>query len=376
MTMKYYLKTYGWPTLCGLLLAVLILTASPLGHLFFKADTSASKVLQSPSGLLGQVSFAAAVARAAPSVVNIYSTKKIEANRNRLDSFFRYFLRRRLVPQQRVEKSLGSGVIISPQGYIITALHVIDNADQILVLLSNGKEASAKVVGIDKETDLAVLSLELDQLPAIPIGSLENIQVGDIVLAIGNPFGIGQTVTQGIISGLRRNVMGLGSIEQMIQTDAAINPGNSGGALIDTSGNLLGINTMIASQTGYSIGVGFSTPVDIVVKIVEDIVMYGEVTRGWLGIGGNFIHSEAIAEHSSTFRYGMKITNLTPQGPAYQAGLEVGDIIVEIESNAVVSINQVRQIIVDSKVGSRINMKILRNGNLIAVTAQTIAKPK
>ena len=378
--MKQFLRVYSWPLICGVLVAALVLNYDPMNWLPGKPDQQNFDDLQVNRGLQEPISFAAAVTRASPSVVNIYTTKSVDITRQRLlnDPFLRRFFGGQLQPQRRMETSLGSGVIVSEQGYILTALHVIDNADKILVLLADGTESKAKVVGIDQDTDLAVLYVDINDLPAIPIGDPGSIRVGDIVLAIGNPFGIGQTVTQGIISGTERTVLGLDSVEQFIQTDAAINPGNSGGALIDVYGNLLGINANIVSgeKSGYSIGVGFATPADAAIKVVEDIVKYGEVRRGWLGFSGDFVSPTNLAQLTEGFYSGLRITVMDPQGPAFRAGLEVGDVIVRIDSVNVINVSQVRKLIVDAPAGTYLNLEVLRDGNIIPVVTQTIAKPK
>ena len=239
-----------------------------------------------PSGKVA-ASYADAARAALPSVVHIFTSKEVKSQRSPFadDPLFRHFFGDRLDnrPQQRAS-GLGSGVVVSPEGYILTNNHVTTGADQIVVALRDGRETLARVVGSDPETDLAVLKIDLKNLPAITIGRSEGLRVGDVALAIGNPFGVGQTVTMGIISATGRNQLGLNSYEDFIQTDAAINPGNSGGALVDANGNLTGINTAIFSKSGGSQGIGFAIPVKLAMEVMKSIIEHGQVIRGWLGI--------------------------------------------------------------------------------------------
>ncbi len=247
-----------------------------------------------PAG--GPVSYAAAVERAAPAVVNINTAKVVTVQPNPLfkDPIFQQFFGRgQNSPRKRVERSLGSGVIFSDQGYILTNHHVIGGADAIQVFLRDGRNATAKVIGGDPETDLAVLKIDLKNLPAITLGKSDHVRVGDVALAIGNPFGVGQTVTMGIVSATGRNALGINTFENFIQTDAAINPGNSGGALVDAHGNLIGINTAIFSQTGGSVGIGFAIPTSIAKGVMEQIITHGRPLRGWLGYRGAGAHPGA-----------------------------------------------------------------------------------
>jgi Do/DeqQ family serine protease len=227
-----------------------------------------------------------AVQRATPSVVNIFTSKEIRSPRHPLlnDPIFRRFFGDQLPDEAQRAASLGSGVIVSSSGYVLTNHHVVEAADEIEVALADGKKLLAKVVGNDPETDLAVLRLDAENLPAISFGSSDALRVGDVVLAIGNPFGVGQTVTSGIVSALGRTGLGINTFENFIQTDAAINPGNSGGALVDAAGNLIGINTAIFSRSGGSMGIGFAIPVSTAKMVLEQIVKSGSVTRGWIGV--------------------------------------------------------------------------------------------
>ena len=243
-------------------------------------------ILQAPPPALAASaaanSYAAAARRATPAVVSVTASKAPQRNPRTDDPWFRFFFgdRARLAPQV----GLGSGVIASPDGYLLTNNHVIEGADDIEVLLSDGRKATARLVGTDPDTDVAVLKINLERLPAIAFGSNDALQVGDVVLAIGNPFGVGQTVTAGIVSALGRNQLGINTFENFIQTDAAINPGNSGGALVDASGAVIGINTAIASTGGGSIGLGFAIPADTARQVMESLVREGQVIRGWIGV--------------------------------------------------------------------------------------------
>src|SRR5690554_3996473 len=279
---------------------------------------------------VGQVSYAAAVAQATPSVVNIYTSKHINVPLiplppdPELERLFRDipgFSRR------KESTSLGSGVIVRGDGYILTNYHVIEAADTIAVALSDGRETSAELVGADPESDLAVLKIPLPNLQPISFNGEHKVQVGDVVLAIGNPFGVGQTTTMGIVSALGRNRLGINIYENFIQTDAAINPGNSGGALIDTSGELVGINTAIYSETGGSLGIGFAIPATAARDVLEQIVEHGSVRRGWLGLEPQDITPDLAHAFDLRSTSGVIVARVLPRGPAAVAGIQVGDIV-------------------------------------------------
>ncbi|MGH8720769.1 MAG: trypsin-like peptidase domain-containing protein, partial [Burkholderiales bacterium] len=269
---------------------------------------------------------------ATPSVVNIFTSKEVRAQRSPLlnDPLFRRFFGEQFGDDVQRAASLGSGVIVSASGYVLTNHHVVEAADEIEVALADGKKLLAKVVGNDPETDLAVLSLNTENLPAITFGSSEALRVGDVVLAIGNPFGVGQTVTSGIVSALGRTGLGINTFENFIQTDAAINPGNSGGALVDAGGNLVGINTAIYSRSGGSMGIGFAIPVSTAKMVLDQIVKSGAVTRGWIGVEVQEI-TPAVAE---SFRLGDArgtiIAGVLRGGPADRAGVKPGDLLTAI----------------------------------------------
>jgi len=284
----------------------------------------------------GPVSYSTAVKKAAPSVVNIFTTKLITEPRNPVfdDPAFRSFFNDQPAakPRQRRETSLGSGVIMDSRGYILTNNHVIEGASEIQLVLYDGRNISAAVVGADPDTDLAVLFAHTENLPAIELGNADEIEVGDVALAIGNPFGVGQTVTMGIISATGRNRLGINTFEDFIQTDAAINPGNSGGALINAHGHLLGINTVIFSKTGGSQGIGFAIPVSLAQGIMQQLLVHGRVVRGWLGIMAQDITPELAESFDLPQVKGILISGVLEGGPANLAGIVPGDIITRINN--------------------------------------------
>ncbi len=270
-------------------------------------------------------SYAEAVRRAQPSVVNIYTRKAARRSPLSEDPFFGQFFGTP-GPQQ----NLGSGVIVSAQGYILTNNPVVEGADQVAVAFPDGRQTVARVVGADPETDLAVLKIDASDLPAITLGQTDDVHVGDVVLAIGNPFGVGQTVTMGIVSALGRHDLGINTFENFIQTDAAINPGNSGGALVDTRGNLVGVNSAIYSRTGSSIGIGFAIPVSTARQVMEQLIKDGVVTRGWLGVGMHEVTPEIAESFGLKSPQGVLISAIYQGGPADHAGLKPGDIVLQI----------------------------------------------
>jgi len=285
----------------------------------------------------GPVSYADAVEPAAKAVVNVYTTKVITRERHPLldDPLFRHFFGDQVEPRKRLQTSLGSGVIVSAQGYVLTNNHVITGADEIQVLLQDGRSSVATLVGADKDTDLAVLRIKLDDLPVLPLGSTDNLRVGDVALAIGNPFGVGQTVTLGIISATGRSQLGINRYEDFIQTDAAINPGNSGGALVNAWGELIGINTAIYSRSGGSQGIGFAIPVNLVSNVLQQIIEQGHVERGWLGIEAQDITPQLAESFELNDTHGMLIAGVLRDGPADLATIKPGDIIERINGKDV-----------------------------------------
>ena len=313
----------------------------------------------------GVVSYSAAVKVAAPAVVNIFTTQKVKQLDHPLlnDPVFREFFGNQIPDQgqDQNENSLGSGVIVRPDGYILTNNHVIAQADQIVVALRDGRRAQAKVIGTDPDTDLAVIKIELDKLPVLPF-KLSGNEVGDVVLAIGNPFGVGQTVTQGIVSATGRSDLGINTYEDFIQTDAAINPGNSGGALIDVAGNLIGVNTAIFSQSGGSLGIGFAIPAKICQQVLNSILKDGRVVRGWLGISLLPVQQDDILGPKQN---GVVVADVLKNGPAAQAGLQRGDKIIQVDNEVITSASHLINYVALQAPGSQIKILAERNGKAI-----------
>ena len=300
-----------------------------------------------------------AVAVAAQSVVNIYTTQKIEEHPYMNDPMMRRYFEYHGIPNGESDNTnLGSGVIISQDGYIVTNSHVISKADNIIVMLNDGRKATAKVIGSDVESDLAVIKVDLTGLK--PLGFREqSTQVGDVVLAIGNPFGVGQTVTQGIISATGRTGLGINTVEDFIQTDAAINPGNSGGALVDAYGQLVGINTAIFSRSGGSMGIGFAIPTEIVKLVMNGIIKDGKVHRGWLGIELQSSMKDPTKLSDDT--QGVEVMNVMRDGPAAKAGLQKGDIITAMDNKPVNDANTLIQMVARKAPNSVVNLQVMRN---------------
>ncbi len=303
------------------------------------ASPAASGAVSGPS--VAVLSYAAAARQASPAVVSITASKAPPRNARNEDPIFRYFFGdRQRRSQAEPQVGLGSGVIVSAEGYLLTNNHVIDGADDIEVMLTDGRQARAKLVGTDPETDVAVLKIELDRLPIITFGDADRLEVGDVVLAIGNPFGVGQTVTSGIVSALGRNQLGINTFENFIQTDAAINPGNSGGALVDATGHLLGINTAIYSRTGGSLGIGFAIPVSTARQVMEALIKDGRVTRGYLGVTQRDLTPEIAQMLKLPVNQGVLITGVVQSGPANAGGLRPGDVVVSIGAAPVTNTRQ------------------------------------
>jgi len=317
-------------------------------------------MLEAPaSASPAQTSYREAAKRAMPAVVNIFTTKGARQPKTPFmdDPLFRRFFGDQ---QEDRQFSLGSGVVISAEGYVLTNNHVIETADEIEIALADGRKAVAKLVGADPETDLAVVKINLQNLPAITLGHADQARVGDVVLAIGNPFGVGQTVTMGIISALGRNHLGINTFENFIQTDAAINPGNSGGALIDANGNLLGINTAIYSRSGGSLGIGFAIPVTTVKTVMESIISTGQVVRGWIGVEPQDITPELAESFGLTRKSGAIIAGVLKGGPADKAGIRPGDILIAVEGKPVSDTSDMLNLIADLKPGDKAKMTVLR----------------
>jgi len=324
-------------------------------------------------------SYSAAAKRATPAVVSITASKAPTRNPQAQDPWFQFFFGnppgRERQPQQP-QVGLGSGVIVSPEGYLLTNNHVIDGADDIEVRLPDGRQVQAQVVGADPETDVAVLKITLDRLPVITFGSAETLQVGDVVLAIGNPFGVGQTVTSGIVSALGRNQLGINTFENFIQTDAAINPGNSGGALVDASGNLLGINTAIYSRSGGSLGIGFAIPVSTAKQVMEGLIRDGRVTRGWIGVEPRDLTPEIAETFNLPIKEGVLITGVLQSGPASAGGLRPGDVVVKVADTPVINTVQLLAAVAGLKPQTTAVIGIQRGDKAMDLKVTVAQRPK
>ena len=353
-----------------------------------KASLGGISVIEAPVNTLPRAvgaaspigSFAPAAKIASAAVVSINTSKAAVKNPQMNDPWFRFFFGDQ--GPGEAQAGLGSGVIVSSSGYILTNNHVVEGADEIEVILNDTRKAKAKVIGTDPDTDLAILKIELDKLPVIVLGNSDELQVGDPVLAIGNPFGVGQTVTGGIVSALGRNQLGINTFENFIQTDAAINPGNSGGALVDGNGNLLGINTAIYSRSGGSMGIGFAIPVSTAKQVLEGIVKDGQVTRGWIGVEPQELNAELIEafklQPEAAKAGGVIITGVLQNGPAAQGGIKPGDVITAVNGQPVKNVSQLLTAVASLKPGTPAPLSVLRgNGPVeIAVTPGKRERPK
>ena len=332
-----------------------------------------------PLSIVGGIvasSYSAAAKRAAPAVVSITASRAPARSARTDDPMFRFFFgdRGRQLQEER-QVGLGSGVIVSTSGYLITNNHVIDGADDIEVALSDGRSAKAKVIGTDPDSDVAVLKVELDRLPAVSFGNVDTAQVGDIVLAIGNPFGVGQTVTSGIVSALGRSQLGINTFENFIQTDAAINPGNSGGALVDANGNLLGINTAIYSRSGGSMGIGFAIPVSTARQVMESLIKEGRVVRGWIGVEPRDLTPEIAQTLSLPVKQGVLITGVLQNGPAGVGGMRPGDVVVKIAGTPVVNTVQLLNAVAALKPQAPAEIAVQRGDKQIDLTVTVAQRP-
>jgi serine protease DegS len=371
------LRFLGWPLLVGVLLALLIMAYFPkwVGLPEKTAHITMGPVYERMQQ--GPVSYSEAVKTASPTVANLYTTKVVSKPVHPLfdDPQFRRFFGDNLPQQRRMESSLGSAVIMSPEGYLLTNNHVVAGSEQIIVALKDGRETLARVIGSDPETDLAVLKIDLPDIPAITLGRSDSVQIGDVTLAIGNPFGVGQTVTMGIISATGRNQLGLNTYEDFIQTDAAINPGNSGGALVDAYGNLVGINTAIFSKSGGSQGIGFAIPAKLALEVMQAIIEHGKVIRGWLGIEVQPMTPELAESLGLEGRPGIIVAGVYREGPAQLAGLQPGDLILSIDdvetNDGRSAMNQVAR----AKPGQKIRIDIQRAGKTVKLEAEVGVRP-
>src|SRR2546426_1736936 len=364
----------------------------PMGHAVPEAPSAPRPAAVPPPPPAGADHNFVEVAKAVtPAVVNISTTRLTRLPEGHSfgpfdDPFFRrffgdeFFRRRFEAPQDRRERSLGSGVIADPRGHIITNNHVVSKADEIRVLLSDKRELKAKVVGTDPKTDIAVIQVEAKDLPTIPWADSDKLQVGEYVLAIGNPFGLNQTVTMGIISAVGRANVGIAEYEDFIQTDAAINPGNSGGALVNARGELIGINTAIFSQSGGYMGIGFAVPSNMVRSVMDQLIKGGKVVRGYLGVSIQELNQELAKQFGATETRGVLITDVLGDSPAKRGKLERGDVIIEYDGHAVLNPTQFRNLVAQTPVGKKVHIKVLRNGKerdqevLVAEQPVTMAK--
>jgi Do/DeqQ family serine protease len=334
-----------------------------------------------PAFLGGQSlpSLAPMLEKSMPAVVNISTTTKIEVAQNPLlqDPFFRHFFNLpNQSPRQQQKSSLGSGVIIdSDKGYVLTNNHVIDKADKIMVTLSDGRQLDAHLVGADPEADVAVIQIPGDNLTELPMADSSQLKVGDFVVAIGNPFGLGQTVTSGIISALGRSGLGIEGYEDFIQTDASINPGNSGGALVNLNGEFIGMNTAILAPSGGNVGIGFAIPSNMVASIKDSLVKHGEVRRGLLGVTTQDLTPDLVSAFNLTNRQGAVISRIESNSPAAKAGLEPGDVIVAANGKSIRNSHEIRNIIGLMQIGDQVNLEFYRGNERKEVTA-TIGKPE
>lgn len=324
-------------------------------------------------------SYADAAQKAMPAVVNVFSGKggSLPPGPQANDPLFRYFFgspKGGREPKEEPASNLGSGVIVSSEGYILTNQHVVDGADQIEVALADGRRTNAKVVGVDPETDLAVLKINMSPLPTITLGRIDETRVGDVVLAIGNPFGVGQTVTMGIVSALGRNHLGINTFENFIQTDAPINPGNSGGALVDAHGNLLGINTAIYSRSGGSLGIGFAIPVSTARSVLESIITTGAVTRGWIGVEPQDV-TPAIAESFGLEEKGAIVAGVLQGGPADHAGIKPGDVLLTVNGEEITDTTRLLNVIAQIKPGTDAKVKLLRKSKKMELDVMIGKRP-
>ena len=333
-------------------------------------------LLESVSSASGEVmpgSLSPAAKRASPAVVSITTTQLAQKNPHDAESWFRYFYGER--DEDEPQKGLGSGVIVSPEGYILTNNHVVEGAAEIEVTLSDSRRARGKVIGTDPDTDLAILRIQLERLPVIVWGNSESLQVGDRVLAIGNPFGVGQTVTSGIVSALGRNQLGINTFENFIQTDAAINPGNSGGALVDVNGALLGINTAIYSRSGGNMGIGFAIPVSTAKQVLEGIIRNGQVTRGWIGVEPNELNAELAQTFGLKQTDGVIITGVLQNGPAAQAGLQPGDLLRLVNGQPIRNVDELLTQISALPPGKSVKLDVTRRDKDLKLDVTPAQRP-
>lgn len=357
-------RLFAGPVLAGILVGLAVLWWYELGP-----GATGFNPLARPAQ-----SYASAVNRAAPAVVNIYTTQMVvrDAVPGDDDLLNRFMEEPR---RERLLSSLGSGVIVSDKGYLLTSHHVVQNADEILVALRDGREAVAQLVGADPETDLALLKIELENLPVIRLSNGTPVNVGDVVLAIGNPLGVGQTVSMGIVSATGRSHLGIATFENFIQTDAAINRGNSGGALIDTRGNLIGINTAILSSDGSWQGIGFATPTSVAQTVMTDLIEHGRVIRGWLGVTVQDITPNLATTFGLDEVRGGLISEVVRASPAHQGGLRPGDVLIGINGRLVQDGYESMNIIAGTKPGTTMVLNVIRNREKLDIKVTIGTRP-
>ena len=321
--------------------------------------------------------YSEAAKKAIPSVVNIFTSKEVRVQSPLLnDPVLRRYFGDQLQGESQQQRSLGSGVVVSAQGYILTNHHVVEEADEIQVGMADGRTAKARIVGADPDTDLAVLKIDLNNLPAVTFGRSDQLRVGDVVLAIGDPFGVGQTVTMGIVSALGRTRLGINQFENFIQTDAAINPGNSGGALVDINGNLVGINSAIFSQTGGSQGIGFSIPVSLARNVMEQLIRAGAVTRGWIGVEVRDLTPELADLYRLTTKRGALIAGILRNSPADRAQVKPGDVLVGINGRPVADSSSMLNLIADLPPGREATLDVMREREQLALKVTVGKRPR
>ena len=376
---RYWLLFSQWVTV---LLAVWFVVATLQPEWLRSAQRSGDgmTLLQAPAGSplnrpVGSLSVPAR--QASPAVVSINTSKASAQNPHSQDPWFKFFYGEQ---EEQNPAGLGSGVIVSPEGHILTNNHVIEDADGIEVILADGRRAAAKVIGTDPDTDLALLKISLDKLPVIVLGQTQNLQVGDVVLAIGNPFGVGQTVTSGIVSALGRSQLGINTFENFIQTDAAINPGNSGGALIDVNGHLMGINTAIYSRSGGSMGIGFAIPISTAKQVMQDLLKNGKVIRGWIGVepqdmSAELAESFQLPKSGQVLPSGVVITGVLKNGPAANAGIRPGDVIVKVAGQPVGNVTELLVQVASLKPGEPAEVKVWRRQGEISLRLTPAERP-
>ncbi len=360
-----------------LLAALLALDRLVPGLLPRPGVASAPQETNRPGASPAVSGFAEAAARSLPSVVNIYTTKQIKSPRQPLMDDPAFRRRFGLDDDNRPQRvsNLGSGVIVSPDGYILTNHHVIEAAEEIQIALPDGRNLPAQLVGTDPDTDLAVLRVRATGLNAITFAQPDSLRIGDVVLAIGNPFGVGQTVTMGIVSGLNRSHLGINTFENFIQTDAAINPGNSGGALVDTEGRLVGINTAIFSRSGGNQGIGFAIPVSLAQQVMQQIIAHGSVTRGWVGIEVQDITPEVADSFNLTGSAGALITGVLRGGPADRAGIRPGDVLVTVNDKPVADSASLLNLIAALPPGQTATLGLIRRQKAMQLTVKVERRP-